>query len=321
MMHDEFSLIRLFLGEIKAKPCVPVGPSDDACVLTLPSNMVVLTTDSLVEGVHFTKDICTFEDIGYKAVMVNISDISAMGARPISILVSLFLPLDFDEESLLEIARGVSLACQAVDCSVGGGNMSRSCNASAVTITAIGVLCGEKPILRSGAKPGDLVYVSGCVGSAGLGLKLLLRSKEEAMRFDALINAFKRPSSRLALSEALSKIEGVHAMIDISDGLLQDLSHILYQSKVGAVIECEALPLHQQAFEAGRIIGVDPYLEALTGGEDYELLICATLSSATEIEALGFKRIGVITEKENQIEVIRQGKPMTSPKRTGFQHF
>jgi thiamine-monophosphate kinase len=321
MMLDEFSLIRVFLNEIRAKPCLPLGPSDDACVLGLPSNEVVLTTDSLVEGVHFTRDICSFEDVGYKAVMVNISDISAMGARPLSILISLFLPEGFDKKALLEIARGVSMACESVDCSVCGGNMSRANGGLAISITAVGVLCGDKPILRSGAKPGDLIYVSGYLGSSALGLKLLLKSSNEAMRFGFLVSAFKRPSPRLALSEALSKIKGVHAMIDISDGFLQDLSHILRQSRVGAVIECETLPVHEQALEASRLLGVDPFLEALTGGEDYELLVCIAPSFAQGIETLGLRKVGVITERENQIIVLREGKPIALPERTGFRHF
>jgi len=321
MIQNEFSLIRLFLDEIRARPCMPIGPSDDACVLALPSHLAVLTTDSLVEGIHFTKEICTLEDVGYKAVMVNISDIAAMGARPLSILISLFLPQNFDEESLRAIGRGVSVACNETDCSVGGGNISRSNGSLAISVTAVGVLCGERPILRSGARPGDIVYVSGYLGSASLGLKLLLESKHQATKFSALIRAFKRPPCRIALSEALSSIEGVHAMIDISDGFLQDLSHILQRSKVGAVIECESLPLHEQALDAAKVLGVDPYLEALTGGEDYELLVCVAPSFASKIEALGLKKTGVITDAENQIQVLRGGKPVALPEQLGFRHF
>jgi thiamine-monophosphate kinase len=256
----EFELIDLFT---RALPLggegVIVGPGDDAAVLQPPrGERLVATADAVVEGVHFD-DRFTPADIGWKALAVNLSDLAAMGARPLWALVALALPRDTDPARVRGLARGLGACARSHGVAVVGGNVTRARQLS-LTITVVGG--AARPLLRDGARPGDAVMVSGTVGDAALGLR---RGAPPA-----LARRQRRPIPRLALGRALGGI--ATAAIDVSDGLVQDLGHLCEGSGVAASLRLEELPLSAPYRRATRH-AKDPWIPALAGGEDYELVV------------------------------------------------
>jgi thiamine-monophosphate kinase len=244
---------------------VRVGPGDDAAVLAPPpGEELVATADAVVEGVHFDGRF-TPEDVGWKALAVNLSDLAAMGARPLWALVCLALPADRTRDAL-GIARGIGACARAHRIAIAGGNVTRAREVS-VTITAVGAVPEGRAVLREGARPGDLVAVTGTLGDAALG------------RLDgapaALARRQRRPVPRLRAGRALAGV--VRAGIDVSDGLVQDLGHLCRASGVGARIGTAELPL-SDAYRRRSPRGRDHYLPALSGGDDYELVLAVAPS-------------------------------------------
>lgn len=258
----EFGLIEIFTRALPLRGRgVEVGPGDDAAVLRPPRGEdLVVTVDSLVEGVHFGAGFAP-ADIGWKALAVNLSDLAAMGARPLHALVALALPPATSVAKVRGIARGLAACARAHRVAVVGGNVSRAGELS-VTVTAIGAVAEGRAVLRSGARPGDLVAVTGTVGDAALGLA------PRAAR--ALVRRQRRPTPRTAAGMALAGL--VRAAIDVSDGLAQDLGHVCAASGVGARIGVADLPLSPAYRRAARDLP-DPWAPALAGGEDYELVV------------------------------------------------
>ncbi len=255
----EFELIRLFTRTAPREgEGVVLGIGDDAAVLRPPrGELIVATVDAVVEGVHFERGWAP-EDVGWKALAVNISDLAAMGARPLWALVALATPRAAEAERLAAIGRGLSRCARRHGVAVVGGNVTAASELS----TVIG--SGRRPLTRSGARPGDAVLVSGTLGDAALGLE------PGAPR--PLARRQRRPAPRLALGRALAGI--ATACIDVSDGLVQDLGHVCRASRVGAVLRLGDLPL-STAYRAAARERPDPWEAALAGGEDYEL--CATV--------------------------------------------
>ncbi len=252
---------------------VLVGIGDDAAV-TVPSvGNEVLTTDFLLEGVHFRKEWLTPADLGRKSLAVNLSDLAAMGAAPLYAIVSLACPRETPVDYIDEICQGIAAFASAARISVIGGNTARSPGPLMVGISACGSVPAGMAVLRSGAKAGDRILVTGYLGSAAAGL-WLLKNEKETDRFPELIRAFRTPEARLAAGEVARKL-GASAMTDISDGLASDLRHICMQSGAGARIEMKKLPVHPQLKLAAGQHGLNAKELALRGGEDYELLIIA----------------------------------------------
>lgn len=238
-----------------------VGPGDDAAVLRpRPGEDLVATVDAVVEGVHFDASFGP-RDIGWKALAVNLSDLAAMGARPMHALVALALPPGASPRTATEIARGLGACARAYGTAIVGGNVTRAGELS-VTVTALGTVPAGRAVLRSGAQPGDLVAVTGTLGDAALGLRA------HAPR--ALALRQRRPAPRLAAGRALAGL--VRAAIDVSDGLTQDLGHVCRASGVGARIGLADLPLSPAYRRMMRGLR-DPWAPALGGGEDYELVL------------------------------------------------
>ena len=258
----EFETIALFTRALPVKgPGVLVGPGDDAAVLRPPAGEdLVATVDAVVAGVHFDRR-ATPADVGWKALAVNLSDLAAMGARPLAALVALGLPRAIRSETVRAIARGLGACARAHGVPVVGGNVTRA-GALSVTVTVLGAVEPGRAVLRSGARPGDLVAVTGTLGDAALGL----RSGAEA----ALARRQRRPTPRVAAGLALAGL--VRAGIDVSDGLVQDLGHLCRASRVGARIGVSELPLSAAYRRAARRL-LDPWAPALGGGEDYELVV------------------------------------------------
>jgi thiamine-monophosphate kinase len=268
-MVGEFSLIELFLARF-ARARVPVGPGDDCAVLAPGKRPVCVTTDAVVEDVHFTRAHFSPEDIGHKALAVNLSDLAAMGAVPSWFVCALTLPKDYPHRELVGLARGMSALARAHRIALVGGNFSAARELS-LTLTVAGELHAP-PLTRSGGRPGDVLYVSGSLGEARLGL---LHLQSGRSRSPAVLRQ-KRPVPRVALGKLAARFAS--AGMDVSDGLAQDLGHLCVASRVAAELELERLPLSRAVRKA---LGAEG---ALTGGEDYELLLAVPPARAAAFE-------------------------------------
>ncbi len=252
------------------------GIGDDAAVLRPRAGCDLVTTvDALVEDVHFRWSTTDARSLGHKALAVNLSDIAAMGARPRGFLLSLCLPADAKAEQLRGLARGLFAEARAASCPLVGGDTTAG-PVWTLSITALGEVRRGGALLRSGARPGDRILVTGELGGAALGLELLESGRGRSRDARAHVRRQLRPVARLRAGARLGASGFVSAAIDVSDGLVQDLGHVLRASGVGAVVDVERLPLPRglRALCARR--GLDPLELALAGGEDYELLFCVS---------------------------------------------
>jgi thiamine-monophosphate kinase len=242
-----------------AGPEVVVGPGDDAAVVAPGSGELVLTTDALVEDVHFRRDLTTPRDLGYKAIAVNVSDVAAMAASPRFALCALTLTDEVDPAWVVELAGGMRECCDEFALSLVGGNLSRGREVT-VAVTVTGEVAAGRAVRRDGARPGDAIVVTGSLGAGAAGRRLSEARSWTAEERDAL-GRFARPAPRVGEAAVLAA-RGATAMIDVSDGLALDLSRICAAGGVGARIELAEIPVHPAAT-------LD---EALGGGEDYELI-------------------------------------------------
>lgn len=312
----EFELIREFFQRPLADPAVHLGIGDDAALLTLPAGeALVASTDTLVAGRHFPDTAAPF-DIGWKALAVNLSDLAAMGARARWVTLALTLPAS-NEDFLREFARGFFALADREGVSLVGGDTTRG--PLSITVTALGSVPPGLALRRAGAQVGDDLYVSGSVGDAGLGLRLELGQWHEELAPAAreiALQRLHRPEPRLALGLALRGVAS--ACLDVSDGLAQDLGHLLAASGVGAELELAALP------RSAALAGIDPAFAdilALTSGDDYELLFTAPAEARAVIATLprACAHIGRITA-EGPLRFLREGMPVEMPV-AGFTHF
>ena len=321
---SEFSIIRRLIQMSGPMPGdVVAGPGDDCAVVSTggPRGRLVLTTDAMVEGVHFVKDSLSPGQLGRRAISVALSDIAAMGGSPSWALVSCGLdPEAWPEERALSLLGGMKNRLEEFGAAIIGGNLTRS-ERLFVSVTA-GGYCPGHPMMRSGARPGDLLVVTGELGGAALGIDLV---RAGAFRPDhPLVARHADPPARIREGMMLRHL--ARACIDVSDGLLQDLGHLLEASGVGAVVEAAALPLaaagspefsHERRLRA-----------ALAGGEDYELLAAVPpgeddgIAGIEEATGTTLTVIGRLTERRGTLEVLdASGKPMDLPERLGWDHF
>jgi thiamine-monophosphate kinase len=238
---------------------VVVGPGDDAAVVPPTTGQLVLTTDALVEGVHFRRDVSTARDLGFKAIAVNLSDVAAMAGSPRFALCALTLSADVDAAWVMELAGGMRECCDEFAVSLVGGNIARGRDVT-IAVTVTGEVAPGRAVRRDGARPGDRLVVTGSLGGAAAGLRLAAQRTWSDDDRDALRRQV-RPTPRVGEGAVLAS-HGATAMIDVSDGLALDLSRICAASGVGARVELSSIPRHPAADED----------EALGGGEDYELL-------------------------------------------------
>jgi thiamine-monophosphate kinase len=316
----EFPFLRRLQSRVSQDARVQLGIGDDCAALSLPGT-TLLTTDTLVENVHFRREWTSFSMLGEKAFAVNASDIASMGGEPTFALLCLSVPNDTDVEDLDAFFDGFLHAAEMHNVSLIGGNMSAApCWMIAVT------LLGNAPdgiLTRAGAQNEDDVYVTGTLGDAALGLRMLQaqRTGDDA---EFVKSRFLRPTSRVAVGRALASQHLVHAMIDISDGLLQDLGHVCAASKVGAEIEGERLPL-SPSYRA--LLGEREWELALTGGENYELLFTASSIHQTAIAEVAqtlhcpITHLGRITPQAHGIQVRLADGSVYVPTQAGYDHF
>lgn len=310
----EFGLIRHLTEEIELKnESSKYGVGDDAAVLSYPSEKEILvTTDLLMEGVHFDLTYVPLKHLGYKAAVVNFSDIYAMNGQPKQITVSLALSKRFCVEDMEALYAGIRLACEAYNVDIIGGDTTSSLTGLAISITCIGEGEKGKVVYRNGAKETDLVCVSGDLGAAYMGLQLLEREKialqgnekediqPDFLGKEYLLERQLKPEARRDIIEKLQKA-GIQptAMMDVSDGLSSELMHICTQSKVGCRIYEEHIPLDYQTAVMAEELNMNVSTCALNGGEDYELLFTVPIADHEKIaEMEGVKMIGHITKAE-----------------------
>ncbi len=300
-----------------------VGIGDDAAAWHSDASIELATVDSLIQGVHFTLDTITWNELGWKALAIGLSDIAAMGGMPKYILVSLGLPGHTEVEDVTDLYRGIMELGQQFGVAIVGGDTS---SAPLITIntTILGSTSGQakKILTRSAARAGHKIAVTGSLGRAAAGLEVLTKQmKLEPEASASLRQAFLRPNPRVTEGQILVE-QGVEAAIDISDGLISDLSHICQASKVGARIEVDLVPIHPAVKDN---FGDKSLEMALSGGEDYELLFIASdevIDRVRKVAPCPITVIGeVVADDMCRVTLIdRQGGPFKAA-RTGWQHF
>ncbi|ASW57498.1 thiamine-phosphate kinase [Plantactinospora sp. KBS50] len=262
----EFGLIARVTARLDPGRSCLLGPGDDAALVAAPDGRVVASTDVLVDGRHFRRDWCSATDVGHRAAAANLADIAAMGARPTALLVALCVPPDLPTAWAEGLADGLGAEAATVGAGVVGGDMSASPTIT-IAVTALGDLAGRAPVLRSGARPGDVVALAGRTGYAAAGLTVLSRGFRTPK---LLVGAYRRPEVPYPAGPAAARA-GATAMIDVSDGLLADLGHVATASGVAIDLRREAFEVPPQMRDAAHALGQDPYDWLLGGGEDHAL--------------------------------------------------
>lgn len=331
----EFGLIEHLTEKFKIQnPSTIKGIGDDAAVMDYGDMETVVSTDLLLEGIHFDLMYTPLKHLGYKAVVVNVSDIYAMNARPTQITMSLGISNRFSVEALEEFYAGVKLACDYYGVDLVGGDTSSSRQGMVISVTAIGVAPKEKIVYRSTAKEGDLICITGYLGNAYLGLQILEREKQifqenpeiqpELTDGEVFISRFLKPEAgkdTIALFAQANLVPT--SMIDISDGLASDLFHICKASGVGAYVEETGVPIHIDAqMKAIDEFKLDPITVALHGGEDYELLFTVDPKDLEKVKMLPNLYIaGEITAKKDGLKLHTKGGNIHPLKAQGWKHF
>jgi thiamine-monophosphate kinase len=314
----EFGVLSTLVGRRHRARGVVVGPGQDCAVIQCGAARWLLTIDALVAGVHFAPDWMSPRQLGRKSFLVNASDIAAMGGQPRFCVINLSVPPTYRERDLRDLQQGIVAAARACGAAVVGGNLTRA-TALSISIALLGT-APKRLVTRQGARPGDHVYVTGTLGDAAVAVRALQRG--EVQIGAAVLRRFREPSPRLQAGRVLVEMGIVSAMIDVSDGLMQDLGHICTESRVGAVLQAAQVPL-----SAGykKQYGSDPRL-ALHGGEDYELLCTVPEANVSRLQRqrrrLGCEItcIGRITSGRRAGLVDTEGQPMLLAD-GGFDHF
>ena len=310
-----------------------VGIGDDAAVIMAGEQCQLLTTDMLVEGIHFDLTYSPLQHLGYKAVAVNVSDIAAMNGVPEQIIVSMGLSNRFSVEAVDVLYEGIRFACDDYNVDLVGGDTTSSRSGLILSVTAIGNVPPKALALRSTAQKNDIVCVTGDLGAAYLGLQVLEREKQEFLenpsmqpkleKYDYLVRRQLKPGARTDIIHELRELQVVPtAMIDISDGLASDIMHICKESEVGVNIYEDKIPIDQRAYDTALEFKLDPMTCALNGGEDYELLFTIRQEDFKNLENHpDIHFIGYIYEKEKGINLITRGEKVVPIQAQGWQHF
>lgn len=305
----EFGLIQYIKDNVTlSQPGSLTGIGDDAAVIDNGPGRTIITTDMLLEGVHFDLAYCPLKHLGYKSVVVNVSDLCAMNATPRQIVIGLGLSNRFSLDAIEEFYSGVLLACERYGVDLVGGDTTSSKSGLVISITAIGSAPAEDLVYRSGAKENDLICVTGDLGAAYMGLQLLNREKQiyienpqaqpDLQGYDYILERQLKPEARLDIIRRFKTwYIQPSSMIDISDGLASELLHICKASDKGCQIYEDKLPIDHLTRELGMELGMDATVAALNGGEDYELLFTLPLSEYEKIKDRGeISIIGHITD-------------------------
>ncbi len=309
------------------------GVGDDAAVIDNKGLLTVVSTDLLIEGIHFDLMYTPLKHLGYKAVVVNLSDIYAMNALPRQITVSVALSNRFSVEALEELYAGIQAACDHYKVDLVGGDTSSSAKGLLISVTAIGQAEPGKLVYRNTARVGDLVCITGDLGAAYLGLQILEREKQlflsdpsiqpDLENQSYLIGRQLKPEARRDMIEAFARQRLLPtAMIDISDGVASDLMHICKQSGVGAYLEESGVPIHLEAQQMAIKFGLDPITVALSGGEDYELLFTIDPKDVDKVKYIPDIYIaGEIVPAQDGLKLHTKGGNIHPITAQGWRHF
>ncbi len=326
----EFGLIEHLTKTIEITQKTTVkGIGDDAAVLDFTGFKTVVSTDMLLEGIHFDLAYTPLKHLGYKAIQVNLSDIYAMNATPAQVTISLGFSSKFPLEAIEELYSGMLIACEKYNIDIIGGDTTSSKQGLIISVTSIGYAKEEDLVYRNGAKEGDLICVSGDLGGAYIGLQLLEREKQVFLENpqiqpdlegkDYIVERQLKPEARRDIVDLLGKLKlKPSAMIDVSDGLASEVLHLCKQSGLGCKLYEEKFPIDPMTYETAREFGLDPTVCALSGGEDYELLF--TISQAdydklkhdVDVSVIGYMTEPaagktLITKSGNVHEITAQG--------------
>jgi len=305
---------------------------DDAAVIDFGKEQTIVSTDILTEGVHFDLAYTPLKHLGYKAVVVNLSDIVAMNAQPTQILVSIAVSARTSVEALDELYLGIKEACKTYQVDLVGGDTTSSKSGLFISITAIGKALPNDLVYRKGAKINDLICVTGNLGAAYMGLQLLIREKEvfavnpnsqpDLSQWDYIIERQLKPETPINLRKKLNDM-GVKpsSMIDISDGLSSEILHICQQSNLGCRIYEEKIPIHEQTIKFGYEIKVDASIAAMNGGEDYEILFTVPMTDFETIKRYPeIQIIGHMVEADKQCALVARDGTNLILEAQGFNH-
>jgi thiamine-monophosphate kinase len=331
----EFGLIDHLTKKFKSYQASTLkGIGDDAAIINGKGIYTAISTDMLIEGIHFDLMYGPLKHIGYKSVVVNLSDIYAMNMTPSHITISIALSNRFSVEALTELYSGIKKACDLYRVDLIGGDTTSNIKGLAISVTAVGMTDNPNHITyRSGAKVGDILCISGDVGAAYLGLQLLEREKQLYLQDNSLQPDFggyqyviERQLKPEACKETIEYFRKVNliptSMIDVSDGLSSDLMHICKQSNVGAFLEEAKIPIHAEAKKLALEFNLDPVTCALNGGEDYELLFSIRPEDIDKIRFMpGAYIIGEIVPKDEGITLHTTGGNIHELKAQGWNHF
>lgn len=332
----EFGLIEKLVKEFPLRnESSRLGVGDDAAVLRFGEKDVLVTTDLLLEGVHFDLRYVPLRHLGYKSAIVNFSDIYAMNGSPKQITVSIGVSSRFTVEHIEELYSGIRLACEIYGVDLVGGDTSASVTGLVISITCIGEAAAEDVVLRSGAKPTDLVCVSGDLGAAYMGLQLLERENQVAAKSgdpnfqpdfagkEYILERQLKPEARKDIVELLHK-NGIKptSMMDVSDGLSSELLHICKDSGVGVRVYEDRIPIDYQTASMAEELNMNLVTAAMNGGEDYELLFTVPLTDNEKIDKMpGVKTIGYVTKPELGAAMITRDGSEIPLQAQGWNHF
>ena len=329
----EFGLIERLTKKIKLfNENTLLGPGDDAAIIN-SSKEILVSSDILVEGIHFDMAFTPLKHLGYKSVIVNISDIYAMNGNPKQITVGLAISSKYTLEAIEEFYDGILLACEKYKVDVIGGDITSCINGLTISITAIGEAKKKEIVKRSGAKENDLLITTGDLGGAYMGLNVLQREKEvwksnpnmqpELDNYNYILERQLKPEARRDVIEFLKKCNVIPtSMIDISDGLASEVFHICTSSSVGCQLYEEKIPIDPQTYQTSMDFNTNPTVSALNGGEDYELLFTIDQKDYEKIKNdPNLTVIGHITKKSQGINLIGNGNTSTPLQAQGWNHF
>lgn len=330
----EFGLIEQLAGGIKKYHKSTIrGIGDDAAVYDAGDQYLVITTDMLLEGVHFDLAYMPLQHLGFKAVAVNVSDVAAMNAIPRQVTVSIGLSNRFSVEAVEVLYEGIRAACEAFNVDLVGGDTTTSRSGLVLSVTATGTTDKEKIAYRNGAKTSEILCVTGDLGAAYVGLQVLEREKQEFIgnpgmqpkldKYPYVVGRQLRPRARMDIIHEFRDLGIIPtAMIDVSDGLASDVFHLCKQSGLGVAIYEDKLPIDKEAYETAAEFGFDPNTCALNGGEDYELLFTISqedfekIKNHAEIHTIGYMQ----PHEKGRVMVTRSGN-VVELKAQGWKHF
>ncbi len=330
----EFGLIeRITKNFVNVNDSTKIGVGDDAAVIDAGQDYMLLSTDMLIEGVHFDLSFMPIQHLGYKAISVNVSDIAAMNGIPNQVVVSLGLSNRFSVEAVEKLYEGIKIACDDFNIDLVGGDTTSSPSGLVISVSITGRVNKDDVALRSKVENGDIICATGDLGGAYIGLQVLEREKQvflanpemqpDLQNYPYIAERQLKPKARMDIIHELAELNvKPKAMIDVSDGLASELYHLSKQSNVGFTIYEDKLPIHKQTYDTAVEFNIDPITCVMNGGEDYELLFSIGQDDYEKLKThADIHFIGHATEIEKGINLVTKNRNIVPIKAQGWDHF